>query len=206
MAVSFDLFGTLVRREYPEEPAVAIGEALEARGVTPPPDWVDTYGAVQRSIPDEREVPLQGHVCMALERGGVECDIATVRDAVLAALDPVVEPREGAQSAVRAARGKGPVGLCTNCRMPEFVGLSLARAGIDPDSFDTCVSSAGCGWRKPAPQIFTTVADRLDVTADRMTHVGASQETDGGIESVGGTILLVEDRPLREIAEELDSH
>lgn len=201
MAVSFDLFGTLVDHEQPAAPAVEIGEALEARGIPTPPDWQGAFEEAHLSVPAGAEVPLPVHVGAALDSRGVEFAPHTVRAAILAALDPVVEPREGAHDAVAAAQSVGPVAICSNCSLPELVGLSLERAGFSRERFDAFVTSAGCGWRKPAPEIFETTAHRLDVTPRQLVHVGDDPDADGGISDIGGRAVILEDRPLEEVAE-----
>ncbi|MFC6770931.1 HAD family hydrolase, partial [Halorubrum pallidum] len=44
MAVTFDLFGTLVDVAYPSDPAEVVARELESRGVDVPDDWHVAYG------------------------------------------------------------------------------------------------------------------------------------------------------------------
>lgn len=203
MAVSFDLFGTLVDVDQPAEPAAAVADELEARGVDVPPDWDEAYASPHVDAPDGAEVPLPVHVDRALASRGVEYENNAVRRAVVAAFDPDVETRDGALEAVAAARERGPVAICSNCSVPELVARTLIRSDLERDALDAVVTSVACGWRKPASEIFELTADELGVSPDRLVHVGDDPRTDGGCEDVGGTALLLEDVPLRDVPAKL---
>lgn len=205
MAVSFDLFDTLVDVDQPATPAAAVADELESRGVDVPEDWADAYASPHVDPPEHAEVPLPAHVSRALASRGVEFENNVVRRAVVAAFDPVVETREGAREAVAAARDRGRVAICSNCSVPELVARTLIRADLDRDGFDAVVTSVACGWRKPAPEIFELTADELGVSPSAVVHVGDDPRTDGGIEAVGGTAILLEDVPLPEVPEALAS-
>ncbi|MDJ1433896.1 HAD-IA family hydrolase [Halostagnicola sp. A-GB9-2] len=191
MGVTFDLFDTLVTATKPEDPAAAVAAELEERGVDVPPDWGDAYTEMHIDTPEGAEVPLPAHVARALASRGVDCPSNAARRAVVAAFDPDVETRDGALEALEAARARGPVGLCSNCSVPELVGRTLVRADVSRDDFDAVVTSVGCGWRKPAPEMFEVTADRLGVEPSTLVHVGDDPATDGGVEAVGGTALLL---------------
>ncbi|OVE85475.1 HAD family hydrolase [Natronolimnobius baerhuensis] len=203
MAVSFDLFGTLVRVETPDDPATVVASELTARDVDVPDDWADAYTELHVDAPEHAEVPLPAHVGHALASRGVGFEHNAVRRAVVAAFDPDVETRAGALEAVAAAREQGPIAICSNCSVPELVARTLIRTDIDRDAFDAVVTSVGCGWRKPAPEIFELTAEELGVSVDELVHVGDDPQTDGGIEAVGGTALLLEDQPLTAVVEQL---
>lgn len=204
VAVSFDLFGTLVVAETPDDPAAAVAEALSERGVSVPPDFGDAYRESHIDAPAGAEVPLPAHVAAALSSRGVDAPNNAARRAVVAAFDPAVSRRAGALSAIEAAAERGPVGLCSNCSVPELVGRTLVRAELR-DAFDAVVASVGCGWRKPDSRAFETVADRLGVGADALLHVGDDPGTDGGIEAVGGRFVDVADVPLPALPDLLES-
>lgn len=197
MAVSFDLFGTLVCAPKPTDPARAIAAELESRDVAVPDGWDEAYRTPQIDAPEGAEVPLHAHVSRALAAHGVEAPGNVARRAVIAAFDPDVERREGAREAIAAARERGPVGLLSNCSVPELVSRTLIRADLRGE-FDAVVTSVGCGWRKPHPEAFGAVASRLDVPVGDLTHVGDSPE-DGGIEASGGRAILLDDVSLSEV-------
>ncbi|AFZ73905.1 HAD family hydrolase [Natronobacterium gregoryi] len=205
MAVSFDLFGTLVCADTPDDPAAAVAAELEARDVSVPDDWGDAYRGPHVDAPEGAEVPLHAHVARALASRGVHPSGNVSRRAVVAAFDPVVETRSGAREALEAAREYGPVALCSNCSVPELVGRTLVRSDFEREDFDAIVSSVGCGWRKPAPDIFTQTADELGVSPGDLIHVGDDPRTDGGIEAVGGRAILLEETPLEDVPAEIEA-
>ena len=204
MGVSFDLFGTLVDVEMPASPAAAVAAELEARDVPVPDGWEDLYREPHIDAPEGAEVPLPAHVAAALSSGGIEYEAGAVRRAVVAAFDPDVETRAGAREAVDAAHEHGPVALCSNCSVPELVGRTLIRSDLERAEFDAIVTSAGCGWRKPAPEIFETTAEQLEVPVSEIVHVGDDPRTDGGIEGVGGTLVSLEEVRLEDVPEYLE--
>ena len=206
MGVSFDLFDTLVTADRPTDPAAAVATELEKRDVDIPDDWGDAYTEDHIDAPEGAEVPLPAHVSRALESRDVSYERNAARRAVVSAFDPDVETRSGALEAVEAAREHGPVAICSNCSVPELVGRTLVRSAFDRDDFDAIVTSVGCGWRKPAPQIFELTAAELDIDPVDLVHVGDDPRTDGGIEAVGGTALLLEDHPLESIPARLADH
>ena len=201
MAVSFDLFGTLVVVDRSGDPASAVAEALRERDVPVPDDWAEAYREPHVDAPEGAEVPLPAPVAAALQSRGVEVPNDAARWAVVAAFDPDdsdVTVRDGAIEAVERAGERGPVGLCSNCAVPELVPRTLARAGLR-GSFDAVVTSVACGWRKPDPRIFETLPDQLGVDPASLVHVGDDPRTDGGVEAVGGRFCDVSETPLSEI-------
>lgn len=205
VAVTFDLFGTLVSVARPDDPAAAIAEELSARGVAVPTDWATVYGQQHIDAPAGAEVPLPAHVAAALQSRDVQTPNNAARRAVVAAFDPAVRTRDDAVRAVTAARDTGPVGLVSNCSVPELVGRTLVRADLSRSAFDAIVTSVGCGWRKPHRRVFTTAADVLDTAVERIVHVGDDPATDGGIEAVDGQFVDVRETPLTTVATRLDS-
>ena len=205
MAVTFDLFGTLVDADRPESPAAAVGAALSARGITVPDDWTTAFREAHIDAPTGAEVPLPAHVAAALRSRGVDASGNAARRAVVAAFDPDVRTRAGAVDAVTAAADRGPVGLLSNCSVPELVARTLIRSDLDRGAFDATVTSVGCGWRKPHPNAFESVAAGLGVDAGAITHVGDDPPADGGIAEVGGTFVDVDESGLESVAERLRS-
>ena len=199
MAVSFDLFGTLVTVDVPEDPAAAVARELAVRGVAVPDDFAMAYRERHVDAPDGAEVPLPAHVGAVLASRGVHPSDNAARRAVVAAFDPDVERRDGALEAIAAAGHRGPVGLLSNCSVPELVSRTLTRAGLRGE-FDAVVTSVGCGWRKPDPRAFEAIAGRLGVPVDALVHVGDDPATDGGVADAGGRFVDVREVPLASIA------
>ncbi|KAB1197185.1 MULTISPECIES: HAD family hydrolase [Haloferax] len=203
MAVTFDLFGTLVDVAYPEDPGVAVADALREYGAEVPDDWDDAYREVHIDAPDGAEVPLPAHVAATLRSRGVDSPDNAARRAVITAFDPDVTTRPGAVEAVEAARDAGPVGLLSNCSVPELVARTLIRSDLDRRGFDAITTSVACGWRKPHPQAFEAVARNLDVDPSALVHVGDDPASDGGVEDVGGTFVTLETTTLDDFANDL---
>jgi FMN phosphatase YigB (HAD superfamily) len=199
VAVSFDLFGTLVDVTRPDDPAQAVARALRERDVDVPEDWGEAYREVHVDAPEGAEVPLPAHVARALASRGVDAPGNAPRRAVVAAFDPVVTVRRGAREAVEAAREHGPVAVCSNCSVPGLVRKTLIRAGMR-DDLDAIVASAACGWRKPDARIFERTADALDCAPGNLVHVGDA-DADAGVEGVGGHFVDVRDVPSAELAD-----
>ena len=199
MPVSFDLFGTLVTASMPDDPAAAVAAELRNRGVAVPDDWNAAYRTPHLDVPADAEIPLPAHVAAALRSRGVASSDGVVRRAVIAAFDPDVRRREGVDAALDAARARGPIGLCSNCSVPELVPRTLVRADLR-GAFDAVVTSAACGFRKPHPGPFETLATDLGVEASDLIHVGDDPEADGGIEALGGRFVDVSDTPLADLA------
>jgi HAD superfamily hydrolase (TIGR01549 family) len=203
VAVTFDLFGTLVDAATPADPGEAVAEALREYGVAVPDDWDDAYREVHIDAPEGAEVPLPAHVAAALRSRGVESPNNAARRAVITAFDPEVTTRPDAVEAVEAAREVGPVGLLSNCSVPELVGRTLIRSDFDYRRFDAITTSVGCGWRKPHPQAFETVAQALDVEPAELVHVGDDPAADGGVSRVGGRFVNLRETTLDELASRL---
>jgi len=203
VAVTFDLFGTLVSVDAPDDPAAAVAAELRARDVSVPADWAAAYAEPHIDAPSGAEVPLPAHVAAALRSRGVDAPNNAARRAVVAAFDPRVSTREGAIEAVEAAAACGPVGLLSNCSVPELVSRTLIRSELERGDFEAIVTSVGCGWRKPHPNAFETIADGLGARPDTLVHVGDDEATDGGVGDVGGTFLDVTEDALPSIATRL---
>ncbi|WP_240479578.1 HAD family hydrolase [Haloprofundus marisrubri] len=205
MAVTFDLFGTLVEAAYPDDPAAAVAAELDTLGVAVPDDWDDAYLEVHIDAPEGAEVPLPAHVSAALGSRDVDAPNNAARRAVVNAFDPEIRTRADAVAAVEAAADRGPVGLLSNCSVPELARRTLIRSEIPNDAFDATVTSVACGWRKPDARAFETVASALGVAPADLVHVGDDARTDGGIEALGGEFVDVSDTPLSAVAARFQS-
>ena len=204
--VVFDLFGTLVAVDETTEPATAIADELTARNIAVPDDWADAYSEPHVTAADGAEVPLPAHVHAALASRGIDAPAAAVRQAVVAAFDPdraadesVITTRPDAVETIAAASERGPVGLLSNCSVPELVSRTVRRSALDREAFDAVVTSVGCGWRKPDRRAFETLANRLSVAPADLVVVGDTPATDGGIADCGGTFIDIADTPLTDL-------
>ena len=205
MTVSFDLFGTLVTVERPSDPATAVAAELETRGTAVPEGFEAAYRRPQINAPEGAETPLPAHVAAALRSCGADIPSGNVvRRAVTAAFDPTVETEPGAAAAVGATRGAEPVGVLSNCSVPELVSRTLRRSELSVETFDAVVTSVGCGWRKPDPRAFEAVASRLDTTVGGLVHVG-NEPADGAVVDHGGRFVDVRHHDLTDLPGRLRS-
>lgn len=205
VVVSFDLFGTLVVVERSADPARTVIAELIAHRAPVPDDWDTAFGESHVDAPFGAEVPLSAYVAEALSSRGIEpageagARGNAVRRAVVATLDPSVQTRQGARNVVRAAAEREPVGVLSNCSVPDFAGRALVRSALDRDPFDAVFPKAGCGWRKLDPRAFQSLARRLDVSPGELVYVGDDSDSDRGIEAVGGRFLDVWGMPLTDL-------
>lgn len=182
--------------DRPADPWDAVAGALAERAVAVPDDWEAAYRSSHREYERGAEAPLDEHVRLALASRGVDVSAETARAATLAAFDEPVEVRAGAVEALAAARSRGPVGICSNCSVPELVERTLDRTDL---SVDAIVTSVDCGWRKPHPRTFQATADALGTSLDSLVHVGDDARTDGGAGRAGATSILLDDVSLAEV-------
>jgi FMN phosphatase YigB (HAD superfamily) len=197
VAVSFDLFGTLVAVDRPADPAAAVARELDSLGVALPADWPTAYRTPQIQIPDGAERSLAEHVRAIL--GEDAPDERTVRRALLRAFDTPVRTRAGAEAAIEAAAERGPVGVLSDCSVPGLVARTLDRSTLDVARLDAVVASVDAGWRKPDRRAFEAVAARLGVPVADLIHVGDDPRTDGGATDAGATAVLLESVPLADV-------
>jgi FMN phosphatase YigB (HAD superfamily) len=198
VAISFDLFDTLVAADRPARPWAAVATELEARGVSVPEEWEAAYRSSHVSVEPLAELSLVDHTLAALAQYGRDPQPSTVEDALLAAFDGPVRTREGAETAVRAAAEAGPVGVCSNCSLPGLIERTLERASLP--AFDVVVTSVDVGWRKPHDRVFERTAAALGVPVEDLVHVGDDPRTDGGARTAGATVLLLDDHPLASLS------
>jgi len=204
VAVTFDLFDTLVRVERPGSPAAAVAGALAARGISVPDDWASAYREPHVDVEPTEEVSLPAHVSAALDSRGIDAPESAVRDAVETAFEPTVATVPGAESAVESAAAAGATGVCSNCAVPGLATRALEGSDIDSDAFDAVVTSVGVGWRKPDERIFAAAADALHCEVADLTHVGDDPETDGGIDAAGGQSIIIESGDFEAVHECLE--
>ena len=206
VAISFDLFGTLVDVDSDDDPTTAVAAELDALGVAVPDDWNAAYREPHIEAPAGAEVPLPAHVSRALASRGIDAPNNAARRAVVNAFDPAVSTRPGAVKAVKNAAEYGPVGLLSNCSVPELVGRTLIRSDLARSEFDAIVSSVGCGWRKPNQRAFAAIAARLERSTAQLIHIGDNPATDGGVVDCGGSFIDVAETPLATLEDRLSEH
>lgn len=195
-AVSFDLFGTLLTVEQPQDPTAAVAGALRARGIDIPADWDEAYRTpyIETDHPLQ-EMPLGDHVLALLrehtDSADTEPDPAVVDEAVRDAFDTPIQTRDGAAETVRALAEHVPIAVLSNSSVRGLVERSLSKADLPVESFEIVCASVDIGWRKPHEQTFAHVADELVVPIESLVHVGDDPRTDGGADRAGAHAVIV---------------
>jgi FMN phosphatase YigB (HAD superfamily) len=207
VAVSFDLFDTLVSVPRPEDTPGAIAAELDARDVPVPADWeaAGREAAAAIDAAEGEEVSITTYAARALASRDVHPERKVIESAVLAAFDRPVATRDGALEAVAAAGARGSVGVLSNCSVSGLVERTLERSAIDTQRFDAVVSSVDLGWRKPHERAFRAIVSDLGVSVADLTHVGDDPHDDGGASDVGATAVLLGDVPLAEFPTYLEA-
>lgn len=194
--LSLDLFDTLVTVEDVGDPPEAIEAELEHRDVAVPDDWHDRYHEPHVTVPKGRELSLVEHTVAILAEGYTRTEIEKYREeieiAVLSAFDTEIRTPPEALEAVRQVDNETPVGILSNCSVPSLAQRVLAVSEFDPESFDAIIASVDCGWRKPHPKAFGTVATQLGIPVEKVLHVGDDPRTDGGAEAAGAQSVIVD--------------
>ncbi|WP_330630632.1 HAD family hydrolase [Halocatena halophila] len=200
VVVTFDLFGTLVSVRRETAPAAAIRTYFLDAGFAVPERFEQAYYEPQLECPPDRALSTTEHVRATVAACDVDVPTTLCRRAVRETFTAEPTLRAETTAAIRLAADRGPVGLCSNCSVVGLVEEILSETQIE-DAFDAVVTSVGCGWRKPSPKIFETVASRLGVDPASITHIGDNRTTDGGIETVGGTFINCQEQSLLAFAQ-----
>ena len=199
IGISFDLFGTLLKVERPVDPTTAVASSLSRYDIPVPQNWTSAYGQPHLDVDPGRECSLVDHVRAILTADGTVPPEANIEAALMDAFDTEVRVLPGANRAISDAGAYGPVGILSNCTVPGLAEHYLHRSSLPDECLDAIVTSVGCGWRKPHPKAFQTIADQLGVAVPNLVHIGDNPDTDGGASSAGAHAVLVDDDPLSEI-------
>jgi FMN phosphatase YigB (HAD superfamily) len=202
VALSFDLFGTLAEVDRSDEPWDAVADSLAEYDIRVPDTWEDAYRQPHCDYDRGREIPLDEHVRLALTQCGIEISEMTARNAVVDAFEGQATRRPGAGEVLAAAISDGPVAICSNCSVPGLAERVLSDIDLSPTASPgpaVVITSVGCGWRKPHPNIFEATADALGVTLSDLIHVGDDPRTDGGASRVGARSILLDECSLEAL-------
>lgn len=183
-AVVFDYGLTLVTFTYPTKALLDVMEQVRPwLGVRPPSarwlldnvllpleDDLEQFGN------EPREVDYLEFYDRAWRRAGLDVDHAVqyrILDLEQQCWDRAVALAPGAQSAIAAVRAAGLLaGMASNAPFPpEMMRRQLAGTGLS-SQLDAVVFSSEVGWRKPAPQLYGAILERLGVAPGEALHVG----------------------------------
>jgi putative hydrolase of the HAD superfamily len=181
-AVVFDLYGTLVDEPAVEASAQLVRELADTLGVDREEfahGWRDTY-ELRATGPWEASIRAILHSMGGSWDGGRYDAARRVRRAFV---ERELEPRADAEPTLLELRRRGfRLGLMTECGddVPRLWPSSpLAR------HFDAQVYTCEVGKRKPAPELYELIVERLGVEPARCTYVG-----DGGGYELAGAARL----------------
>ncbi len=225
-AILFDLFGTLVFIDAERLPRDRVGESERIVTIpglnellaelTPVIDGDRFFeqlistsrGMSKAQEKDHREIASRERFRRALRALRVDGPVAEVaaelsRRHMNSLADAVVTP-PGRPELVRALRARSPVALISNFDDGPTAWRILEAAGL-ADAFDAVRISEEVGVRKPASELFSSVAEELGVPAAACLHVGDSRRADvGGATGAGMAALWVSEEKL-DVAPALDS-
>jgi len=175
-----------------------VATELAKRDVTVPDDWADAYAEPHVDAPDGAEVPLPAHVSPRARGCGVDYEHNAARRAVVAAFDQPSKPNQERSRAVDAARERG------RWRSVRTAASGVGRADarqirLRARRFRRDRDERRLWLAQARPEIFELTADELGVAPADLIHVGDDPEADGGIEAVGGTALVLEERSLADV-------
>ena len=180
----FDYGLTLVTFTYPTEALLEVMERVRPWLGARPPSAKWLLDNVLLPLEDdlekfgngEREVDYLDFYDQAWRRAGLEVSREVqyrILDLEQRCWDRAVEVAAGAREAISAVRQAGLLaGLASNAPFPpEMMRRQLSVTGLD-SQLDACLFSSEIGWRKPAPQVYRAILDRLGVAAGDALYVG----------------------------------
>jgi putative hydrolase of the HAD superfamily len=177
-AVLFDLDGTLCRHEQDAETVYA--GAFDVAGVEPFGEPDELWAALPdppAPVPEDRLASLAEGFRTVADRHGRSVDARALARGFTEVVDhSAVRFREGAETALSAARQRGPVGLLTNG--PEHRQSTKLRSLGIVDAFDAVVFAGDMPRRKPHRDPFDRAVGELGVDAALSLYVGDSLEYD----------------------------
>ena len=166
-------------------------------------DLVETFlaereSAAQQASQSRQEIPLRQTLEVALSK--IEAPAATKSKMLLeAAIKIYFAPEQAAWQAypdaistLKLLKGHYRLGLYSNATDDAYVQRLINENKLRPELSIT-FSSAGLGWRKPAPQGFALIAQRWGLPVEQIVVVGDALEVDIlGAQNAGMPSILVE--------------
>jgi putative hydrolase of the HAD superfamily len=155
--------------------------------------------AWRRSEQELREVLATESIALAFAMAGLPTDEAVIQRAEAVFFEPEVQISRlypGAIDTLERLRGLGlRLGMISNATSHALILDIAARLRI-AEYFDPLVSSAGAGWVKPHPEIFTRVLEVWGVPARAAVMIGDTLRADiAGAAAVGMRSILVDIEP-----------
>lgn len=178
--VIFDLDGTLYHMKWFMRPLLFLR-------LLPHGDWLPAYMKVRRTLAGQ-DFGTEYQLLEALSTGlaqKVKAEQAqtfswicrSFYPAFVASMKQFKGSRPGLEDVLRRLRAAGrALAVLSDFGM---IRPRLAGLGIDPDLFDTIVSSEGEGALKPNPRPFCSIANLWSMPCERILVVGDRDDTDG---------------------------
>ena len=207
-AVIFDYGNTLVsyysREEWPDILDAALAEVaacLRERGrLHATPDEIATRAQIERRNRGDYGVrPLEGRLARVFELTDHDFLEGGALELCRAFLKPIFATaacHDDSLPALAALRERGVItGILSNLPWgspSEPWHEEFARHGLS-DAVDAAATCRDCGYRKPAPQAFKFILEKLGVSAERSLFVGDDPRWDiAGPEAIGMDCLLID--------------
>jgi putative hydrolase of the HAD superfamily len=153
----------------------------------------------RRSEEDLREVLATESIARAFAGEGLPTDLETIRRAEAVFFEPEVQMSRlypGAIDTLETLRRMGlRLGMISNATSHTLILDITAKHEIG-QYFDPLVTSAGCGWAKPHPEIFARVLEAWGVPPRAAVMIGDTLRADiAGACAVGMRSILVDIEP-----------
>lgn len=187
-AVLFDYGLTLVTFEYPAAELAALME--EVRGELPQPAPSAQTLLREVLLPMERyvdaaaleEIDYMAAFAEQWRSAGFELSpdlLDSILDREQRVWDRAARPAEGAHATLAGLRARGlRTGLASNAPFPaRYLHRQLEQVGLAP-LLDAALFSSEVGRRKPAPDLYLAVLERLEVAPEQALFVGDRADWD----------------------------
>ncbi|MBO0685989.1 MAG: HAD family hydrolase [Candidatus Dormibacteraeota bacterium] len=187
-AVLFDYGLTLVTFRYPRAELLRVlAEARPWLGpAAPDPEWLmrEVLDPLEEGLDafGEQEVDYLDYYERAWRRAGLEVPRETlwrILDLEQQCWDRSVQLAPDALETLAALRARGlRLAIASNAPFPPSMLHRQLRVNGLGERVDAAVFSSEVGWRKPAPELYQTALDRLEVAASEALYVGDKQLED----------------------------
>jgi YjjG family noncanonical pyrimidine nucleotidase len=197
-ALLFDLDRTLL--DFDRAQRHALRTALRERGLPFSPRVLAAYreinealwAAYRRGAIAQGALEVERFARLLAQLGARRRGAGSLSRSFLARLSERGDLLPGCRSLLRSLKARYRLGVVTNGI--DRVQRARLRAASLEDSFETVVTSEGCGYAKPDPRILLAALRELEVDPEAAVYVGDDVAVDGGAAAAAGLRFLWVDR------------